>query len=262
MTEYMENKTNTEEKRKMLIRQIANMVRLLVIYFGFYFGVLFIANANPKFHAYIQYFGILAYFVAGTVTALCFPRGQVGLKIPKAKFTIPGIMLFSAGTAVLLNVLFSLIPWERFLPESMIYSSEGLFEIPFLVSLLGYGVIGPVAEEICFRGVLFFGLKKWMKPSLAIIISALVFALYHGNPVQGIYAFIMGAIMGYLAYKTDSLLASALFHMTANMIVTTYGQYPPMADFLMTVPGILLALACAIAGFVLLYPVFRKKKAE
>ena len=259
-----EEKLTQEEKRKLFFRQFMTMVRLLVIYFGFYCGIILATSANSKFSNYIQYIGIGAFFVAGFVTWASFPKDQCGYRIKTGAPTVPGIILFSLGTTVLLNLIFTEIPWDKFLPEKMIYSSEGLFEIPFWVALLGYGVIGPVAEEVCFRGVLFFSLNKWVKAPIAIAVSALVFALYHGNLIQGIYALIMGAIMAYLAYRTDSLFSSMIYHMTANIIVTTYGQFTPLGDFFMTVPGILLSAAVMAAGAVLLLIAFRGggKKAE
>ena len=252
-----------EDKRKLFFRQFFTMVRLLVIYFGFYCGIIIATSANPKFSNYIQYIGIGAYFVAGFVTWASFPKGQCRYRIKTGPLTVPGIILFSLGTAVLLNALFTVIPWESFLPEKMIYSSEQLFKIPFWVTLLGYGIIGPVAEEICFRGVMFFSFKKWMKVPIAIALSAVLFALYHGNLIQGLYALIMGAIMGYLAYKTDSLFGSMIFHMTANLIVCTYSQFTPMADFFMSLPGVLLCAVVLAAGAVLLFVSFRgTQKAE
>ena len=245
------------EKRKLFFKQFFTMVRLLVIYFGFYLGIIMATGANPKFRNYIQYIGIAAYFVAGFVTWASFPKGHCKYAIKKGALRIPGIILLSLGLAVLLNALFTEIPWEKFLPESLLYSSEGLFEIPFWVALIGYGIIGPLAEEICFRGVMFFSFSKWMKAPFAILLSAAIFGLYHGNVVQGLYALIMGAVMAYLAYKTDSLGASMIFHMAANLIVTTYGQFTPLADFLITVPGLLISGAVFAAGAALLFVSFK-----
>ena len=246
-----------EDKRKLFFKQFFTMLRLVVIYFGFYFGIIMSTGANPKWSPYIQYFGIGACFVAGFITWASFPKGLCGYRIKTGALTIPGIILFSLGITVLLNVLFTVIPWEKFLPEQLIYSSDGLLEIPFWITVIGYGIIGPAAEEICFRGVLFSSFRKWMKVPFAIALSAAIFALYHGNIVQGLYALIMGALMAYLMYQTDSLFASMLFHMAANMIVCTYSHFTPLADFFMSVPGILLSAALMAAGAVLLGISFR-----
>ena len=51
------------------------------------------------------------------------------------------------------------------------------------------------------------------------MITAFFFGFYHGNVLQGIYAFLMGLVMGQLMRKEDGLLAPILFHMSANAFI-------------------------------------------
>jgi len=75
------------------------------------------------------------------------------------------------------------------------------------------------------------GLLTRMKPAWAIVISALFFALIHMNPWQALNAFIIGVVMGYLYYKTGSLLLTMLIHFVNNGLAVVMTQIPSMAEY-------------------------------
>lgn len=79
-------------------------------------------------------------------------------------------------------------------------------------------VIAPIAEEVIFRGYVLKGLQKYGN-SVAIFTSALLFALYHANVVQMVFAFLMGLLLGYVAAEYSVHLA-ILLHMVNNAIVS------------------------------------------
>ena len=77
-------------------------------------------------------------------------------------------------------------------------------------------VVAPIGEELLFRGVIQgYGLKNFA-PILAIGLQALIFGLYHGNIIQGIYAFCMGVVLGMIAHKTGTILTSIVLHISVN----------------------------------------------
>ena len=73
--------------------------------------------------------------------------------------------------------------------------------------------MAPVIEELVFRGLILHYCSGFMAANL---IQALLFGLYHGNVIQGIYAFIFGLLLGFIAIKTDSLIIGMLLHMIIN----------------------------------------------
>ena len=75
---------------------------------------------------------------------------------------------------------------------------------------------GPVSEELVFRGVIFQKALTAAPFMVANIIQALLFALAHMNIVQGTYAFVAGLVMGYIAYKFKSIMATIVFHILFN----------------------------------------------
>lgn len=81
-----------------------------------------------------------------------------------------------------------------------------------------YGVIlGPIAEELVFRGLTLYFAEKFTKRFwLANILQAALFGLFHMNLIQGIYAFALGLIMGWIYKSFHSLYASILFHVAFN----------------------------------------------
>ena len=89
------------------------------------------------------------------------------------------------------------------------------------LGILGVCLIGPLAEEAIFRGAILRRLleKKW-NPWIAIVISAIIFAIVHGNFEQGLTAIIMGCFMGWIYYRTRSIMPCFLVHAVNNTTAT------------------------------------------
>lgn len=88
---------------------------------------------------------------------------------------------------------------------------------PVGLMILVVGIIGPICEELMFRGIVFHRLKDWVKPQAAIAISALLFGIYHGNVVQFFYATCMGVMLAVIYDKTGTLWISIVAHIAANL---------------------------------------------
>ena len=97
--------------------------------------------------------------------------------------------------------------------NSMIAEFSGSTSFLFIFTAV---IMAPVVEELVFRGLTLHYAKQSFNLILANIIQALLFGLYHGNLIQGIYAFIFGLLLGFIAIKTDSLITGILLHMVIN----------------------------------------------
>lgn len=95
---------------------------------------------------------------------------------------------------------------------------ENLFAAQLWLQILGLGLIVPAAEELIFRGLFYERLREWLPRGWGIICAAGVFALYHGNPIQMIYAFPMALLLHLCYEKGGSLAVPLAFHMGANLI--------------------------------------------
>lgn len=91
------------------------------------------------------------------------------------------------------------------------------------------GLLAPLSEEIVLRGAILKELLKSEKLSTwtAIAISALFFALVHMNPAQMPHAFLIGLLLGWMYYRTGSILPGVAYHWANNSVAyVMYALYP------------------------------------
>lgn len=103
--------------------------------------------------------------------------------------------------------------------ESIMAVMKSMTGGPVWVSLLSVSIMAPLFEEWLCRGEVLRGLlKKGMHPAWAILISALFFAVIHGNPWQAVPAMLLGCLFGYVYYKTGSLWLTMIMHCANNTL--------------------------------------------
>ena len=95
----------------------------------------------------------------------------------------------------------------------------------------GYFVVGllvPLAEELVFRGAILRSLLKWnSRPWVAILISAVLFSAAHMNPAQMPHTLLIGLLLGWMYYRTDSIVPGVVFHWVNNTVAyVIYNLYP------------------------------------
>ena len=84
-------------------------------------------------------------------------------------------------------------------------------------SVLLLGAIAPLTEEILFRGAILKGLVNFYSPRKAVILSAIIFTLFHLNPYQFFSALTMGLFLGFLYLKTRSIIPCIIAHCIFNV---------------------------------------------
>jgi len=87
-----------------------------------------------------------------------------------------------------------------------------------LLTLLLAGVMGPVAEELLFRGLILQGLSGRYGERTGIILSALLFSVYHLNPWQGVAALQLGLLLGWLTCRSGRIGYAIALHCGNNLI--------------------------------------------
>lgn len=80
------------------------------------------------------------------------------------------------------------------------------------------GLLPAICEELIFRGIITNGLKKY-GTWVAIIISAVLFALMHQNLQQLIYQLFLGGVMAYIVIKTKSIVYTMILHFFNNFTI-------------------------------------------
>ena len=145
-----------------------------------------------------------------------------------------GVLFWSAPLA-----LGSILPME-FLVEkinlTMPEGTEEMFKSIMKVSwgYVALGIMVPFAEEIVFRGAIQRVLQNVLGERnrwIAIVVSALIFGIVHFNLAQGLHAFLIGLLLGWLYSKTGSILPGFVFHWVNNTVAyLMFNLMPQMND--------------------------------
>jgi membrane protease YdiL (CAAX protease family) len=120
----------------------------------------------------------------------------------------------------------------------------------------GYIVIGlmaPLAEEVVFRGAVLRSLLRWKagNPWLAIFVSAILFSAVHMNPAQLPHTFLVGLLLGWMYYRTDSIVPGVVYHWVNNTVAyVMYNIYPnpdmTLADLFGSQQHVLMAVGFSL----------------
>lgn len=88
----------------------------------------------------------------------------------------------------------------------------------YILAFVTLVIVAPVVEETLFRGYLYGKLKKFLPIWVAIVITSVLFGLFHGSWALAIDTFSLSVVLCLLREITGSLWASILLHMTKNGI--------------------------------------------
>lgn len=82
-------------------------------------------------------------------------------------------------------------------------------------------VLGPIGEELMFRGVVLKNFRRIMPFAFANILQAVLFGIYHMNVMQSLYTIVAGLLFGLIAEKGGRMMDSILAHMMFNLLGIT-----------------------------------------
>tara|TARA_B100000530_G_scaffold214572_1_gene137665 strand:+ start:115 stop:903 length:789 start_codon:yes stop_codon:yes gene_type:complete len=122
----------------------------------------------------------------------------------------------SFGIIILSDELDRII--QIFLPApEYILDLNGLLQpesiVGFFLLFIAVVIIAPLGEELLFRGFLQQILEKhWKDVTRAVLVTALFFAMIHMNPYWFVQIYILGILLGFLAWKTKSVLPPLILH--------------------------------------------------
>ena len=151
------------------------------------------------------------------------------------------IMMMGAYISKIIFTLLELLG-VTFVFDPEIFSSDNMTSIATIVSTC---LVAPILEECIFRGIVLNILRKY-GDKFAIITSALLFALIHGNIFQFSTAFTVGLWLGYLFIKTKSLTLTILMHGLSNSLALFYGIFEIPVTISRTIKIGFLLIAIAI----------------
>jgi len=130
-------------------------------------------------------------------------------------------------------------------------------------------VVAPIVEELIFRGLILKGFRRNYSPVTAVVMSALLFALFHLNPWQFPATFVLGLFLGWIMIRTNNILLAILGHSIHNFLVllsiTYFEKIHSHSFYLMGKTkvyyvSVLVVFLSAILIFALSQKWFKKKK--
>lgn len=126
--------------------------------------------------------------------------------------------LASAGGIFLIGLLLGAVVdqqgWQLEQPYG-IFPEEQLKVIAFFAI-----VLAPIPEEVVFRGFLQISLYRFMKPLAVIVLTSLLFTLFHslyyGKWIAMIYVFLLGLLLSLVRHTTRSIIPCIIGHFLNN----------------------------------------------
>lgn len=248
------------------------LIRQISVYMGVYIlGALFPADAGENLFLYMTSEGMVNLTELGTSVLSAFSLAAAGILVwylnrpffkkmgvqakrlhphRESVFTYLFLITASLGMSLGMNLLLYLTGITQ---ASASYQevSASQYSVTVPLGLFIYGIAAPVSEELLFRGVLFNRIKKMYGPAIGILLSSVLFGVYHGNMVQGLFAFFMGLVIAYLYEELGHFYIAVLVHALMNLTsyaLTLTGQFNAvLAHWYVCVP--VLAIGLGSLGF-------------
>lgn len=89
--------------------------------------------------------------------------------------------------------------------------------LKLIINIISSGLIGPIYEEILFRGIFYNKLLKFTSPKKSLIITTICFSLIHFSPIKMLYALVLGYIFTKIYQKDNNILSPIIIHVSANI---------------------------------------------
>ncbi len=182
--------------------------------------LLELAGTGERFRAFLRFAGTVTMFAAAFPAAMLYylfapsggPPEDRGLLSPGSflLFVSVSYALVYVGNLIGTGFMQLVRPGAVNEVEEMVLHSSGIY------LLLVTTVLGPVCEELLYRKFLMDGLRG-LGDRTAILVSALCFALSHGNFHQFFYTLFIGLFFGYVYLRTGNVWNTVLLHVSVNL---------------------------------------------
>jgi len=184
---------------------IALIINIIFILFYYIYERLNQEHSRLIYKSYIYYVKEYIYTKKNVVK-------EIGIK------TICLSLIFGIILALSLNILIILIIGVENSSVQYEWNWNTEFIVKNIIKALSIVILAPLAEEFLFRGILFNQLLKKYSANVAVIISAIIFGIFHGQLWQGIYACFIGLIAAYVYFKRKSILLPICIHIGCNLM--------------------------------------------
>ena len=185
-------------------------------------------NQIDKVYLYLSFFLGQGVIILPPIFYLNFKKKSIidSFRVKPVSFNIIlHSTIFSIGIIILFDaldrIIHQIIPAPDYIIDlGKIMQPESTSGLIFL--FLAVVVMAPIGEEIVFRGFLQkFLEEKWNDVTRAVLITSLFFAIIHFNPYWTIQIYLLGVILGFLSWKTKSIIPSVILHGINNGMAFT-----------------------------------------
>lgn len=178
----------------------------------------------------------------------CMLAGEVKKDIPITNKDIAAIALSAAALALAMNNIISLTPlpklFKGYEDTNAVLYGGGLF-----LQIISAGIFACIVEELSMRGITYLRMKRYWGTRMAMLLSALVFGLYHLNVVQAVYSFFLGLFFAWLYERYDSMWAPCIGHMSANLFIILLSESSVFEKVMTTLVGFCLITCISLLVF-------------
>ncbi len=224
--------TDKEIRRAVRKNTFPTWIDILSIVGVFFLSGLLVATIllaakieQSGFGLFIAYVGQFALTIACTVFLV---RTRTGKLVEVIRFSFRGfdptvilwgVILMLALTVVIEPVI-NLFPaeWYDWVGDRL---KQGGWAMATAV------VAAPICEEVLFRGLIQGSLVRKRGPWVGIPIASALFGIIHLIPQQIIAGFLIGLVIGFVYYKTRSLLAAIVLHGINNALSAFLSLFEP-----------------------------------
>jgi sodium transport system permease protein len=196
-----------------------------LIFVVMFYGSLMLENASILKMMLVTQYGFFLLPTLALAVAMRFsPRETFSLRLPHWRGVLAAVLMGFSGWAVISGLAIRLLPP----PDSLVRAMEKILLLgekpaPLWVLWLAVGVTPAICEESLFRGLIFSGLRRLGKwPT--ILLSAFLFGLAHASIYRLLPAMLMGVLLGYIVWRTGSILCSMIVHAINNGLMVTLVQ--------------------------------------
>ena len=120
--------------------------------------------------------------------------------------------------------------------------ADVLYSEPLYLQILIIGILAPVCEELMFRGLIYERLTSFSNPRSAMIVTSILFGVFHGTMIQIIYAFFFSLFMIYAYRRAGSFLAPVMFHIISNLTCIALSQIDTLSSMGYSIGIVLFAM--------------------
>ncbi len=199
-------------------------------------------------------------FLALPAIVFCLSRGYdvrrtLSIERPSWRSVIGGTLVMAGGVVIAwflawVQSLWTPVPTEYMQAMVDFVTADSVTRLLWLLLLVA--AVPAIAEELVFRGVLLSGLRSRAPAWAAILLTGLVFGLFHLSPVTGFRVLPtawLGILLAWVVVASGSLPLAILLHFVNNAVIVVLASVPTTHALVADperVPSITITLAGAI----------------